>query len=303
MNPDTFLARLEDGPLLLDGGLGSLFIAAGLDAGQDPAWWNIERPGLVEEAHRVYAEAGSRVVHTNTLGGTPPKLESSGLAGRCREVNTRAVEIARCAVGSGVLVAGDVGPTGLMRPPVGKTTAGEFRLAFEPQVATLAQAGADLLSIETMYDLQEALAAVTAALATGLPVLASMTFEKRKRGFFTIMGDPLLPSLAALADAGAHAVGFNCSVTSTVMVEMVLEAIPTARAPLIAQPNAGQPRVEAGSVTYDASPDDFAADILSMAKAGARLLGGCCGTTPAFIREAAYRLASAGMFRSDPSHG
>ena len=302
MDPDVFLARLKEGPLLLDGGLGTLFIAAGLEAGRDPAWWNLERPGLVEAAHRLYAEAGSRLVHTNTLGGTPPKLEGSGLAGKCHEVNTKAVEIARSAVGSGVLVAGDVGPTGLLRPPMGQASTEEFRRAFEPQVRALAEAGADLLSIETMYDLHEALAAVAAALTTGLPVLASMTFEKRKRGFFTIIGDPLVPSLAALADAGAHAVGFNCSVTSTVMVEMVLEAIPTARAPLIAQPNAGQPRVEAGTATYDASPEEFAKDIEAMARAGARLLGGCCGTTPEFIREAGRRLEAAGLIPGHPSH-
>jgi 5-methyltetrahydrofolate--homocysteine methyltransferase len=178
---------------------------------------------------------------------------------------------------------------------VGQATVEELREAFVEQTDALVAAGVDLLSIETMYDLREALAAVAAAQATGLPVLASMTFESRPRGFFTIMGDRLLPALTALAEAGADAVGFNCSVTSPVMLAMVREVREKISAALVAQPNAGQPRVTAEGVSYDASPEAFARDVAAMVESGANLVGGCCGTTPEFIGMARGSLAALGF--------
>jgi 5-methyltetrahydrofolate--homocysteine methyltransferase len=293
VRPEELRALLGKRVLLLDGGMGSLLMAAGLERGRAPEWWNLEHPERIEAAHRGYVEAGSDVVHTNSFGASPPKLKAAGLAGRCREVTAAAMAIARTACRASTLVAGDVGPTGLLLPPVGQTSVEEIADALREQAGALAEAGADLISIETMYDLREALAAVGAARATGLPVLASMTFESRKRGFFTIMGDPLGDSLAALADAGADAVGFNCSVTSSVMVGMVAEARRSVSTPIVAQPNAGQPRVTAEGTTYDASPEEFARDVVAMVEAGARLVGGCCGTTPEFIACARAALTAA----------
>ena len=295
MRPEQLRALVGERVLLLDGGMGSLLMAAGLEHGRAPEWWNVEHPERVEAAHRGYVEAGSDIVHTNTFGASPPKLKTAGLGGRCREINGLAVAIARRAVVDSTLVAGDVGPTGLTLPPVGRATVEELAEAYREQVAALAEAGADLISIETMYDLREALAAVAAARTTGLPVLASMTFEARKRGFFTIMGDPLGASLAALGEAGADAVGCNCSVTSSVMVGMVAEARRFVSAPIVAQPNAGNPRVTPEGTAYDASPEGFARDVLAMAEAGARLVGGCCGTTPEFIARARATLTAKGV--------
>jgi len=283
MEREAFLAYLTEKPRLLDGGMGSLLIAAGLEPGRAPERWLLDRPESVRAAHAAYVEAGSDIIQTNTFGASPPKLSASGLGSRCADVNALAVTIAKEAAGGRALVAGDLGPTGLLRPPVGRASDAEFLRAFEEQASALADAGADLLSIETMFDLSEALAAVKAARETGLPVAASMTFEKRKRGFFTIMGDPLVPSLKSLADAGADVVGFNCSVTSEVMLEMVREAAGTLSVPLMAQPNAGQPRQGPDGITYGASPDLFARDLTAMVLAGARIVGGCCGTDPAFI--------------------
>jgi 5-methyltetrahydrofolate--homocysteine methyltransferase len=278
--------RLEQTVLLLDGAMGSLLMAAGLPGGRAPEWWNLEHPDLVEKAHRGYVEAGSDLIQTNTFGGSPAKLRAAGLQGRCREVNTRAVEIARRAAGGAALVAGDIGPSGLLLPPVGSATLEEMREAFAEQANTLAGAGVDLIAIETMYDLREALVAVEAARSSGLPVLASMTFESRKRGFFTIMGDPLASSLAALAAAGAEVVGCNCSVTAKVMVVMVAEARKSFDGPIVAQPNAGQPRVTPAGTVYDESPEEFARGLAAIVNAGARIVGGCCGTTPEFITHA-----------------
>ncbi len=288
---------LEERVLLLDGGLGSLLISMGLESGRASDTWNLEHPERVVEAHRRYVEAGSDLIHTNTFGATPIKLAAAGLEGHCpprgikggelcREVNAAAVELARRAARPETFVAGDLGPTGKMLPPVGDASEEELHEAFDEQTAALAQAGVDLFSIETMYDLREARAALAAALATGLPVFASMTFEARPRGHFTIMGERIVPSLGALARAGATAVGFNCSVVAAQMVGMVREAREAIDVALLAQPNAGQPRATGNGVVYDATPEGFAREVLDLVDAGARLVGGCCGTDPDFIRAA-----------------
>lgn len=290
-----FLKRLEDGVVLLDGGMGSLLIAMGLESGRASEAWTTEEPRRIVEAHRAYVEAGSDVVHTNTFGATSAKLEAAGLGGRCRELNAAAVALARRAAGPETLVAGDVGPTGKLLPPVGEASEEFFRDAFREQTAVLAEAGVDLISIETMYDVREAMAAVEAARETGLPILASMTFEARRRGNFTIMGDRIGESLGALADAGATVVGMNCSVVSGDMLAMVREAAALG-VPLVAQPNAGKPRVTADGVVYDdASPETFSRDLVAMVDAGARVVGGCCGTDPGFIRRARQALDERGL--------
>jgi len=286
VRPAELRELARDRPLLLDGGFGSMLIAAGLEAGRAPEWWNLERPERVEAVHRAYLAAGSDVVHTNTFGGNPLRLAAGGLGGRCREVNAAAAAIARRARTGRGLVAGDVGPSGHMLPPLGSATVDALQSAFREQAEALAGAGVDLISIETMSDLREALAAVAAARSTGLAVHAAMTFEARPRGCFTIMGDPLVPSLRALVEAGADAVGCNCSVTSAAMLAMVAQAAPAVGAPVSAQPNAGAPTVTAGGVAYAADPEAFARDLAAMVDAGAALVGGCCGTTPEFIGRA-----------------
>ncbi len=135
-----------------------------------------------------------------------------------------------------------------------------------------------------MYDLREALAATRAAAATGLPVFASMTFDAKKRGFFTIVGDRIDASMQALVQAGAMAVGLNCTVGSDAMIPMVKQAVGAVDAPVVAQPNAGAPRVTPQGVIYDVDPTAFCADLLAIVDAGARVVGGCCGSTPDFIR-------------------
>jgi 5-methyltetrahydrofolate--homocysteine methyltransferase len=280
------LELIERRVLLLDGGTGSQYIAMGLEQGRAPEWWNLEHPDRVTAVHRGYVEAGSDIIQTNTFGGNPPKLESVGLGGRCREVNTRAAGHARAAAGPGTLVAGDVGPTGQLFPPMGDATEQQLEQAFTEQVQALAAGGVDLISIETMFDLREALAAVRAARSTGLPIFASMTFDAKKRGFFTMVGDRIGPSLNALAEAGAHVVGLNCTVGSEQMLAMVREARQEVERPLVAQPNAGQPHATPDGVVYDAEPEPFARDLIRIVEAGARVVGGCCGSNPDFIRAA-----------------
>lgn len=270
--------------LLLDGGMGSLLFRMGLTAGRAPETWVVEAPEHIESAHRAYVEAGSDVIQTATFGATPSKLLASGLAGRCAQVNARAVDIARRASAGRTLVAGDLGPTGRMLEPMGSATLEEIEEDFRVQAVALAAAGVDVLNIETMFDLREALCAVRAAVSTGLPVWAALTFEPAPDGFYTMMGDELVASLVALRQAGAAVVGLNCSVTSDLMLPMVRAAATAVGGPLIAQPNAGPPRTAPDGSILDADPGTFAADLVEMTRAGARVVGGCCGTTPGFIR-------------------
>ena len=295
MNPPRFHELIARRVVVLDGGFGSMLIAAGLEQGRAPDWWTLERPNAVAAVHRGYVAAGADVIHTNTFGATPAKLAAVGLGGRCREVNAAAAVLARSACAPDTLLAGDIGPTGLLLPPIGSATVEEMRASFAEQAAALAAAGVDLLSVETMFDLREALAALDAAKETGLPVVASMTFEARPRGFFTIMGNRLEPSLAELEGAGADAVGCNCSVAPEAMIDMVRAACAAVRVPVAAQPNAGQPQASAEGVTYEASPAAFAGELVAMVRAGARLVGGCCGTTPEYIRAARAALAAEGL--------
>jgi 5-methyltetrahydrofolate--homocysteine methyltransferase len=298
MTPEEFKTRLDAGPMLLDGGLGTLLMSMGLQPGEAPERWVLDHPDLVTAAHRRYVDAGSDVVHTVTFGGTPTKLAASGLEGTCDEVNRGAVALAREAASDSVLVAGDVGPTGRFFPPTGDATTEEMLADFRAQIEVLARSGVDLISIETMYDVREAIAAVRVARATGLAVMCSMTFEPRKRGTFTFMGDALGPSLQALVAEGATAVGLNCSVTSETMIAMVEQArkaLPDI--PIVAQPNAGQPITTPDGIHYDADPESFAGDVMAMVRAGARVVGGCCGTDDRFIRAARAQLLAYGEAR------
>jgi 5-methyltetrahydrofolate--homocysteine methyltransferase len=295
MTPDELRVQVASRILLLDGAMGTMLIAAGLEAGRAPECWTLDHPDRIARVHSAYVEAGCDVVLTNTFGASPSQLLASGLDHRCEEVNRRAVEIARQASAGRALVAGDMGPSGLLLPPLGEAREDKIEDGFRVQASSLASAGADFLVVETMFDLREAQAAVRAACETGLATVASMTFVSRPRGFYSVMGNPIVDSLQALADAGAVAVGCNCSVSSAEMVSMVRVAKDQLPGPFIAQPNAGPPRGTAQGVVYDASEEIFAADLAAMSGLGARLVGGCCGTTPAFIRRARVAIDACGV--------
>ncbi len=278
-------SRLHEGPrLLLDGGMGTMLLEAGLSPGDAPERMNLDRPELVEQVHRRYIEAGSEAVHSNSFGGSPLRLASYGLADRCAEINRRAVEIARAAGPRFVL--GDIGPTGEYLPPVGDGDLQRWREGFDLQAAALIEAGADGIHVETMGDLREAEAALAAVrdLAPELPLLVSLTFDRKPRGFFTLMGDPLLPSLQRLLNAGATIAGANCSIDSGDMHALATEALAGLDGGLVIQPNAGAPRLIDGKLSYDQTPEEFALD-LGECSAATKLaaIGGCCGTDPRFI--------------------
>jgi methionine synthase I (cobalamin-dependent) len=282
---------LGDGPVLADGGMGTLLQERGLDDGGSGELWNVERPELVRSAHEAYAKAGARVLTTNTFGGTRPRLASHGLEDRVHELNRAAAAIARSVADEyGALVAGDLGPTGELLAPLGTMDADQAVEMFSEQLAGLRDGGIDLVLVETMSDLGEVEAAVRAArsVVPELPVVATLSFDTNLR---TMMGVRPGDAVRSLADLGVDAVGANCgrgpAEMETIVAEMV-EARPEGLL-LVAQSNAGLPHVVGDHFEYDKSPADLAAHARVLRDLGVDLIGACCGSTPEHI--AAMRAA------------
>jgi len=277
----SLTAWLEERRVLAgDGGMGSLLQELGLTAGGCPELWNVDRPDDVREVMQSYREAGAELLETNSFGGSPHKLGAYGIADRCEELNRAAAAIGREAAGDDALVMGSMGPTGALLEPYGPLTEDEVRSGFERQAKALAAGGADVLCVETMIDVNEAVLAVTAGATTGLPVIATMTFDSTPRGFFTIMGVDVPTAAAQLDAAGASALGTNCGTGPEPMVEIVRAFRAASELPILVQPNAGLPELKAGEVFYPESPTGMAGYVPAFIEAGATLIGNCCGSTP-----------------------
>jgi 5-methyltetrahydrofolate--homocysteine methyltransferase len=274
-----------DRPVLLDGGMGTLLQDSGLEDGAPGELWNLDNQDAVRAAHAAYAEAGARVLTTNTFGGTRPRLDMHGLGDRLVEVNRNAARIARSVADEhGLLVAGDLGPTGELLAPLGTMTAEEAQALFAEQLAALVEGGIDLVLVETLSDLAEADAALAAArrVAPDLPVIVTMSFDTNLR---TMMGVRPGDAVTHLAAAGADAVGANCGRGPEEM-EVIAAEMARARTGdllLVAQSNAGLPQVVGDHFEYDATPTDLAAHAGRLAELGVDLVGGCCGSTPEHI--------------------
>ena len=277
---------LERKTVLLDGGMGSSLILQGLADGGCTEMWNVEHPERVRTVHEGFLRAGSDVVQTNSFGANPLALARHGVESATAEINVAAARVAReaaLAAGHG-LVAGNIGPSGLFLPPVGTVTAEQLHAAFTVQARALAEGGVDYFSLETFSDLEEARIAITAIRAVSeLPITACLTFDRKKRGFFSLMGDAPAKAFAALSAAGACAVGANCSIGSADMLAGAAEMIEAAPVPLILKPNAGLPAIEDGRPVYRQEAHEFAAHVGAMARLGASAVGGCCGSDESFI--------------------
>ena len=288
-----FLSLMKQRVVIFDGGMGSMLISAGLGQRDVPEGWVLSKPEEIAKVHHAYLDAGAEVITTCTFGGSPIKLASSE-AGRkldVAKINEKAVEIARTTIEhSGKhdrYVAGDIGPTGQFFAPVGTLEPAKARAAFRTQAQALERAGVDLFIIETIYDIREAVEALRAVReVSSRPAVVTLTFEKRPRGYFTMMGDTTEKAVEILPKEGASALGANCTLQGADMVELVEEfRLVAPDALLLFQPNAGQPVMEHGMPVYKQRPKEFAADVKRLVEAGASAVGGCCGTTPEFIRE------------------
>lgn len=287
-----FLKTVNERIVVLDGAMGTELDRRGMPAGYCPELWNVEQPEKVREIHRAYIDAGSDALLTNTFGGNRLKLAAYDLADRASELNARAAEIARLEAGDDRFVLGDVGPTGLFMEPVGTTSYDEFYEAFAEQVEALVAGGADAVIVETMSAVEEAVAAVRAAKAArSLPVLALMGFNRDAdgEGFHTIMGVDIETAVNKLSEAGADCVGTNCWNALGEMCEIVRRIRRFTEKPIVAEPNAGQPKLVDGKTVFDETPEMMAHGVEELVGAGARIIGGCCGTTPEHIRLMASR--------------
>ncbi len=284
---DGIRERLTRGDVILgDGAWGTLLMERGLAAGEPPERFNLDKPGVIEEIASLYLEAGAEIITTNTFGGSPLKLESFALADRTEDINAMAVAAARRAVGDDAYISASMGPTGRLLRPFGDTDPARMSEAFERQAAALASAGVDLFCVETMSDLDEAVLAVTAIrnVAPHVPIMATMTFEQTRRGFFTVMGVSIAGAARGLHAAGADIVGSNCGVGIGTMVEIAREFRRHTEVPIAIQANAGLPVSSHGVAVYPETPEDVVTSAPDLIAAGVQIIGGCCGTTPAHIR-------------------
>jgi 5-methyltetrahydrofolate--homocysteine methyltransferase len=293
------LGRLTHEVLVFDGAMGTMLFAAGLLPGSCPELWNAERPEVLQGVHRAYLDAGSDLIETNTFGGTRLKLKAYGLEARCRELNEKAARLARAACPADRYVAGSIGPTGHLPDtfePLGDTPAELFYESFREQALALAEGGVDLFAIETMMIPDEAVLAVKAAKeATGLPVMCSMTFQfNQAKGIDrTMWGTSPADAAEQLVAAGADLVGCNCGDGGPGRVPAILGAMRDAvTVPLLAYPNAGIPKVVGDKTVYDLAPEAMAATFPAILDAGARIVGACCGSTPAHIKAIAQCVRS-----------
>ena len=283
MTREEFLKFCEDRVIFLDGATGSNLIKAGMPVGVCPEDWILNHKDVMKELQSAYAEAGSDIVYAPTFTGNRIKLADYGFEGRIEEINSELVKLSKEAVGGKALVAGDLTMTGKQLKPIGDLDFEELIDVYKEQIKILEKAGCDLLVVETMMSLQECRAALIAAKeVSDLAVMVTLTFEADGR---TLFGSDASASAITLEALGACAIGANCSTGPDKMVEIIGNMASVTSIPIIAKPNAGLPSVdENGNTEYDMDCETFVIEMEKLINAGASVLGGCCGTTPDFIR-------------------
>ena len=294
MNPLQKL--LETGqPILLDGAMGTMLMDAGLVQGDPPEEWNVTYPERIRAIHKGYIEAGSRVILTNSFGGTRFRLEMHNLQDRVIELNKAAAQNARAEADAApdmVVVAGSMGPTGQLFEPMGTLTFEDAKAAFAEQAKGLAEGGVDVFWIETMSDLNEVKAAVEGARSVSdLPIVTTMSFDTHGHA---MMGVSPVKAIETLGELDVVAIGANCGTGSDeleVAVKAMREAKPDAI--IVAKANAGIPQVVAGGeIVYNGTPEVMAQYARNVHDLGVSMIGGCCGSTPKHIRAMAEALGS-----------
>ena len=280
MTGREFAALCRTRLLRLDGATGTELAKQGMPPGVCPELWVSENPQAIIAVQTAYAAAGSDIVYAPTFGGNPAKLAEFGLADRTEELNRTLAEISRKAL-PGKLVFGDIAPTGAILEPAGTASFEETVNGYKRQIRGLLDGGVDGFAIETMMDLQEARAALIAVREMcDLPAIVTLTFEP---GGKTLTGTDPVSALVTLQALGADAFGCNCSTGPDMMAQIIAALKPYARIPLVAKANAGMPRLVNDRTVFELEPEEFAHAALALADAGANLIGGCCGTSPAHI--------------------
>ncbi|UCH11283.1 MAG: homocysteine S-methyltransferase family protein, partial [Fidelibacterota bacterium] len=261
---EPILTRIKQPPALVaDGAMGTLLMERGLQPGASPESLNLTNPEVLRDVARLYLEAGADIVQTNTFGGSSLKLAYHGLEDQSDEINRRAVAMVREGVGDGAYISGSCGPTGRILQPYGDAAPAMIQESFARQMSVLIEEGVDVICIETMIDLNEALLAIKAAKETSsdIPVITTMTFDDTPRGFYTVMGTSIAEAAASLVEAGADIVGTNCGCGIATMVQIARVFREHTAVPLMVQSNAGIPQIIEGKVSFPETPDFFAQQV------------------------------------------
>ena len=279
----TLEKLIASGPVVTDGAWGTQLQSRGLPVGACPDGWNLSHPQAVEAVARAYVEAGSQIILTNTFGANRFILARQDSADRVVVINTAGVEISRRAAGAKAKVFASMGPSGVMLM-MGEVSEDDLRTGFSDQARAMAAAGADAIVVETMSDPAEACLAVAAAKATGLPVVACMTFDSGAKLDRTMMGTTPEQAAEQLLAAGADVIGANCGQGVAGYVEICRRLHAASGRPVWVKANAGLPEMRGGQTHYVQTAEQFAAFVPQLVAAGAGFVGGCCGTSPEFIR-------------------
>jgi methionine synthase I (cobalamin-dependent) len=277
--------------VITDGAWGTEFQKLGLPLGQSPDLWNLTRPEAVEAVARAYVEAGSRVILTNTFRSNAVALAGYVDSGQVFVLNQSGAKLSKQAAGHDVRVFASLGPTGKLLS-AGEIDAQVVTDTFRTQAEALAEGGADALLFETFSDVEEARLAVRAARSTGLPILVSFAFDSGKNKDRTMMGTNPETAARAMAQEGVDAVGANCGAGPEFFPAICRRLKDGSGLPVWIKPNAGMPTIQAGQAVYTLSPDAFASHLPALVEAGASFVGGCCGTSPAFIQALVRAAAS-----------
>ena len=286
MTRQEFDELTKKGVVLLDGATGSNLRKAGMPVGISSEQWVLENPRVLQELQSAYVEAGSQIVYAPTFAANRISLRNFDLQDRIVELNTKLVKISRDGVGSRALVAGDLTTTGQLLEPQGNLTYDALYQAYREQIKALVDAGVDLIVAETMLGVDKTVVALDAAQSVcDIPVMCSLTLEADGTAMY---GGNAVEAVITLQEMGAAAVGLNCSVGPDQLESVVANMKAVAKVPIIAKPNAGMPVInDKGEALYDMNADDFARSAKRLVEVGAGIVGGCCGTTPEYIRKLA----------------
>ena len=271
--------------LISDGAWGTELFKLGLKMSDIPEKLNLESPDLVKQVAKSYADAGSDIIITNTFGGNRLKLKKANLESKIHEINYKGAEISKNAASDKALVFGSIGPTGEFMEPLGIIKEIEMVECYKEQVEILSKANVDGIVVETMSDINEAKAALKAVKeVSDLPVIVSMTYSKTKNGYATMMG--VTPEKAAeeLQIIGLDLIGSNCGGGINDFIDITKKYKNSTDLPLWIKPNAGLPKFKDGKTFYEETPEFMASKVSELVDAGAKIIGGCCGTTPAHIK-------------------
>ena len=295
MIPNTI--PIKEKILIIEGAMGTMLQKKGLKQGECSEEWNLSHPEIVTDIHRQYIEAGADIIITNTFGANPIKLKSEGLNEKMEEINVTAVALAKKAVELSrtdrkIFIAGGIGPAGEFLAPLGTFSVKDFYDNFKAQAEILVRQGADLILIETMTAIDEVEVSLKAAKESNVPVIVSMSFNKDKDGnnFHTMMGVSLEQLVEAATKGKADAIGVNCGLIGNEMDEIIQCLRKLTDLPLMAEPNAGLPKLVDGKTLYNLAPEKMGELGLRLKNAGANIIGGCCGTTPAHIKAIAQAI-------------